>query len=181
MTPIILALVFIGFILFVVIAGQPNEFVVSRQITIAAPPELVFPHINELRNWEAWNPWADQDPNCKMTYDGPSTGVGASYSWSGNKIGAGRNSITESRLNELVRFRLEFQKPMVATNTAEFTFQAGGEKTILTWTMSGKRNVPGKLFGLLLNCDKMCGNQFDKGLAKLKSLVEARPAAMASA
>ena len=182
MTPIILALVFIGLILIVVIAGQPNEFVVSRQITIDALPELVFPQINELRNWEAWNPWGNLDPNCKMTYDGPFAGVGASYSWSGNnKIGMGRNTITESRHNELVRFRLEFQKPMAATNTAEFTFQPYDGKTVVTWTMSGKRNVPGKLFGLLLNCDKMCGDQFDKGLAKIKSLVEARPASLASA
>jgi Polyketide cyclase / dehydrase and lipid transport len=133
MTPIVLALVFIAIILIVVIAGQPSEFAVSRQITIAAPPELVFPHVNELRNWEAWNPWGTLDPNCKMTYDGPPAGVGASYSWSGsNKIGAGCNTITESRRNELVRFRLEFQKPMVATNTAEFTFQPSGEKTVVT-------------------------------------------------
>lgn len=181
MTPILLALVFIGLILIVVIAGQSNEFVVSRQITVAAPPELVFPHINQLRNWEAWNPWGSIDPNCKMAYDGPAAGVGASYSWSGNnKIGAGRNSVIESRLNELVRFQLEFQKPMAATNIAEFTFQPCGEKTLVTWTMSGKRNIPGKLFGLILNCDKMCGNQFEKGLAKIKSLVEARPAVMAS-
>jgi Polyketide cyclase / dehydrase and lipid transport len=182
MTPIILALVFIGLILIVVTAGQPSEFAVSRQITIAAPPELIFLHVNELRNWEAWNPWASLDPNCKMTYDGPSAGVGASYSWSGStKIGAGRNTITESRHNELVRFRLEFQKPMVATNTAEFMFQPSGEETVVTWTMSGKRNVPGKLFGLLVNCDNMCSNQFDKGLAKIKSLVEARPASLANA
>ena len=182
MIPIVLALVFIGILLIVVVAGQPGEFVVSRQITMAAPPDLVFPHINELRNWEAWNPWGSLDPNCKMTYEGPSAGAGASYSWSGNnKIGAGRNTITESRHNELVRFRLEFQKPMVATNTAEFTLRPNGEHTVVTWTMSGERNVSGKLFGLLLNCDKMCGDQFDKGLAKIKSLVEARPVSLATA
>lgn len=174
MLPILLALAVIALILIIVIVGQPNEFVVSRKITIAAAPDRVFPRVNELRNWDAWNPWGNLDPNCKMTFDGPPGGVGASYSWSGNnKIGAGRNTITESSPNERVRFRLEFRKPMVATNTAEFTFQLDGRKTIVTWTMSGKRNFPGKLFGLVLNCDKMCGDQFDKGLAKMKSLVEA--------
>ena len=81
----------------------------------------------------------------------------------------------------MVRFQLEFKKPMVATNTVEFIFQPHGGKTMVTWTMSGKRNVPGKLFGLVFNCDKMCGNQFDKGLAKLKSVVETRPASLATA
>jgi hypothetical protein len=181
MLPILLALAFIGLILIVVVLGQPNEFFVSRQVTIAAPADQIFPHVNELRNWEAWNPWAPLDPNCKMTYQGPPSGVGASYSWSGNnKIGAGRNTITESQPNELVRFRLEFQKPMTATNTAEFTFEPDGANTVVTWTMSGKCNLPGKLFGLILNCDKMCGNQFEKGLAKMKSLVEATPSVLAA-
>ncbi|HXC35615.1 MAG TPA: SRPBCC family protein [Candidatus Acidoferrales bacterium] len=181
MLPIILALVFIALILIVVVLGQSNEFTVSRQIRINAPAEQIFPYVNELRNWEAWNPWAPLDPNCKMTYNGPPAGVGASYSWSGNnKIGAGRNTITESRPNELVRFRLEFLKPMTATNTAEFTFDPDGANTVATWSMSGKRNFPGKLFGLVLNCDKMCGDQFDKGLAKMKSLVEAKPTALAA-
>lgn len=181
MLPIILALAFIALLLIVVVAGQSNEFVVSRQIKINAPAEQIFPLVNELRNWEAWNPWGSLDPNCKMTYDGPPSGAGASYSWSGNnKIGAGRNTITESSPNEFVRFRLEFSKPMVATNAVEFAFQTRGADTLVTWTMSGKRNFPGKLFGLVLNCDKMCGDQFEKGLAKMKSSVEARPAAMAA-
>jgi Polyketide cyclase / dehydrase and lipid transport len=179
MLPIILALAFIALILIVVVVGQPNDFAVSRQIRIAAPREQVFPHVNELRNWEAWNPWGALDPNCQMTYSGPPAGVGASYAWSGNnKIGAGSNTITESRPYELVRFRLEFLKPMAATNTAEFRFQDDNGQTLVTWTMSGKRNLSGKLFGLILNCDKMCGDQFDKGLASIKSLVEGAPRSM---
>jgi Polyketide cyclase / dehydrase and lipid transport len=174
MLPIVLALAFIALILIVVAAGQPTEFMVARQMKIRATAEEIFPHVNELRNWEAWNPWGSLDPNCKMTYDGPSAGVGASYSWAGNnKIGAGRNTITESKSNEFVHFRLEFLKPMAATNTAVFTFQPEGANTVVTWTMCGKRSFPGKLFGLVLNCDKMCGDQFVKGLVKMKSLVEA--------
>jgi Polyketide cyclase / dehydrase and lipid transport len=180
MLPIVLALAFIALILIVVVAGQPGDFVVSRRIKIRAPAEQIFPHVNELRNWEPWNPWGKLDPNCHMTYSGPPAGVGASYAWSGNnKVGAGRNTITESVPNELVRLRLEFRKPMTATNTAEFTFQPDGDNTVVTWTMSGKNSFAGKLFGLILNCDKMCGNQFDKGLASIKSLVEAKAGELA--
>jgi len=173
MLPILLALAFIALILIIVVAGQPNDFAVSRQIKIGAPAEQIFPHVNELRKWEAWNPWGNLDPNCQMNYSGPPAGVGASYSWSGNnKIGAGRNTITGSQPNEFVRFQLEFLKPMTATNTVNFTFQPDGRDTIVTWSMSGKRDCPGKLFGLVLNFDKMCGGQFEKGLAQIKSLVE---------
>jgi hypothetical protein len=175
MLPILLALAFIVILLFIVFIGQSDEFVVARRTQISAPPERIFPHVNELRNWEPWNPWQKLDPNIQMTYDGPAAGVGASYAWSGNnKVGAGRNTITDSRPNNLVRLRLEFIKPMAATNTAEFTFQPEGSQTVVTWSMSGNRNGCSRAFGLLMNFEEMCGKQFDKGLAQLKSVVESK-------
>ncbi|HTR41129.1 MAG TPA: SRPBCC family protein [Pseudomonadales bacterium] len=173
MLPILLALVFIALLIVIVITGQPDEFAVTRRIKINAPAGSVYPQVNELRNWEAWSPWARLDPNCKMVYDGPPGGVGASYSWSGsNKVGVGRSTVTQSVPNELVRFRLEFQKPMVATNTVEFTFRSDDGQTTVAWAMSGKNNLAGKIFGLFVNCEKMCGKQFDQGLAQMKSVVE---------
>ena len=62
---------------------------------------------------------------------------------------------------------------LTATNLAEFTFQPDGLQTVVTWAMSGKNNFMMKLFGLFVNCDKMVGCQFEKGLANLKSVVEA--------
>ena len=175
MLPILLALAFIALLLIIAVAGQPDDFVVSRRTKMTAPPAQIFSRVNELRNWEAWNPWGKLDPNCRMTYEGPPAGVGASYAWAGNnKVGTGRITITESRADELVRLRLEFLKPMVATNTADFTFQPDGSQTVVTWAMSGKNSWGGKVFGLFMNCEKMCGKQFEKGLAQMKSLVEAR-------
>jgi hypothetical protein len=179
MLPILLALAFIVILLAVVVVGQPTEFGVSRRTKINAPAGQVYPHVNELRNWEEWSPWAKLDPNCKMTYDGPPAGVGASFAWAGsNKVGAGRNTITQSVPDQLVRLKLEFLKPIVATNTAEFSFQSDGSQTIVTWTMLGKNSFGGKVFGLLMNCEKMCGNQFEKGLANMKSVVEANKTAV---
>lgn len=172
MLPILLALVFIALIVFIVFIGQPDDFVVLRRATIAASPDRIFPHVNELRKWEAWNPWQKMDPTCRPTYSGPAAGVGASHEWTGKKVGAGRSTITDSRPNQLVRLRLEFLKPMVATNTVDFTFQTEGSETVVTWSMSGTCNGSSKVCGLLMNFDKMCGSQFEKGLAYMKSAVE---------
>ena len=175
--PILIGLAAIIGLFIVIVASRPSDFNVTRSAAIAAPPEQVFPYVNELRNWEAWNPWGNLDPNCRMTYDGPPAGVGASYTWAGNsKVGEGRNTITESRPSELVRFRLEFARPVKATNIAEFTFQPEGDETIVSWTMSGKHNFIGRAFGLVVSCDQMLGGQFEKGLAQMKSLVEAAAA-----
>jgi hypothetical protein len=82
-------------------------------------------------------------------------------------------TIAESRAHEFIRLKLEFNKPMKATNTAEFTFKSDGPQTVVTWTMTGKANFARKAIGLLMNLDKMIGCQFEEGMANLKSLSEA--------
>lgn len=173
MLPILLAIAFIAVLFIVVIAGQPGEFKLSRSTKIPAPPEQVFPHVNDLHKWEAWSPWAKLDPNAKNSFSGPDAGAGAAMAWEGNcKIGVGKMTITESQPGRIIRFRLDFEKPMKATNTAEFTFLPDGGQTCVTWSMAGKNSFGGKMFGLLMNCEKMVGGQFEQGLANLKSLVE---------
>ena len=174
MLPILLALAFIAIIFFIIIAGRPDEFVVSRSTIISAPPEKVFPHVNDLHAWEAWSPWAKMDTNAKNAYEGAASGVGAAMSWDGNKkVGAGRMTIVESAPNGLIRIKLEFLKPFKATNTAEFTFKPDGNQTAVMWSMSGKNNFFFKAFGLFVNCDKMIGGDFEKGLAAMKAVTEA--------
>jgi len=173
MLPVLFALALVGILFIVVIAGRPDEFTVMRFTKIAAAPEKVFPHVNELKKWDAWSPWAKIDPNCKMTYGGPPAGVDASYSWVGNnKVGAGRLTVTESLPGNLIRLRLEFLKPFKATNTAEFKFTPEGGQTFVTWSMTGKNNFFFKVFGLFMDCDSMVGKDFEKGLASLKSVAE---------
>jgi len=160
-------------LLFIIIALRPAEFTYVRSAKIAAPPEKVFPHVNDLHQWQAWSPWAKLDPNSKSTFTGPGTGVGAAMAWAGNnKVGEGKMTIIESRPGELIRIRLEFLKPMQATHTAEFTFKAEGSLTVLKWAMSGRNNFMGKAFGLFVNCDKMIGGQFEQGLASLNAVTK---------
>jgi hypothetical protein len=174
MLPILLAIVFIALIFFIVIAGQPDEFTISRATTISAPPEKIFPRVNDLHQWEQWSPWAKLDPNARNSFAGPENGIGATMTWAGNKkVGEGRMTITESLPSDLIRLRLEFFKPFKATNAAEFSFSARNPQTRVTWSMTGKNNFMGKVFGLFVNCDKMIGGDFEKGLASLKSIVEA--------
>jgi len=156
-----------------IVALQPSDFRVTRSAAIAAPPEAVFSQVNDLHRWEAWSPWAKLDPAAKSTYEGPAAGVGAAFSWAGNnQVGEGRMTITESRPNDLIRMNLEFIKPIKATNITEFTFKPEGNLTVVAWTMSGKNNFISKAIGLFMDCEKMVGGQFEKGLAQIKSIAE---------
>jgi uncharacterized protein YndB with AHSA1/START domain len=160
--------------LFVVfVALQPAEFRVSRSATVAAPPAEVFPQVNDLHNMNAWSPWLEPDPNIKLTYDGPDAGPGAAFSWNGNsQVGEGRLTIVDSRPPELIRMKLDFVRPFKSTADTEFTFQDEGGKTLVTWTMTGRKIFLTKLFGLFMSMDRMIGGNFEKGLAKMKARVE---------
>jgi uncharacterized protein YndB with AHSA1/START domain len=173
---ILLVLVLIVVGLSVVIARRPSDFRIERTAVIAAPPSAVFAQVNDFHQWAAWNPWGKMDPTMKQTYEGAPAGVGAVYTWAGNReVGEGRMTITESRPNDLIRVRLEFLKPFANTSTAEFTFRPQGDQTAVTWRMTGTNNFMAKAFHLVMNMDKMIGGQFDKGLADMKATVEAAP------
>ena len=172
---IILYLLIAAVVVFViVVAMQPADFHVTRSATINAPAAGVFAQINDFHLWEAWSPWAKIDPACRNTFEGPTAGAGAKFSWAGNKkVGEGRMAILESRAGELIRIHLEFLKPFKATNTTEFVFKPQAGQTVVTWSMFGKNNYVSKAFSLFVNCDKMIGGDFEKGLANLRAVAEA--------
>ena len=166
-----IAVLVVGFL--VVVAMQPSEFRVTRTATIAAPAPAVFAQVNDLHHWEAWSPWGKIDPAMKETFAGPPAGIGAIYTWSGNKeVGEGRMTITQSRPSELIQLDLEFVRPFAGTCAVEFDFKPQGDQTAVTWTMAGKNNFMAKAVGLFMDCDKLIGGQFEQGLAQMKSVVE---------
>ncbi len=173
---ILIALVVIVVVLLIVIAMRPDDFRYTRSATIAASPAAIFEQVNDLHKFQTWNPWAKIDPNAKNTFSGPPAGMDSAFSWEGNnEVGAGTMTVIESKPGELVRFRMDFKMPMEATSTAEFTFKPEGDKTVVSWSMYGKNTFMGKAIGLVMNCDKMCGDQFIKGLENLRGIVEGTP------
>ena len=157
-----------------VVAMQPAEFRVVRTATISAPAADVFARVNDFHNWEAWSPWAKRDPAAKNSFDGPSAGTGAILRWAGNQeVGEGSMTITESRPSDLIRIKLEFVKPLAGTSNVEFTFKSEGDQTAVMWSMVGQNGFIGKALCLFMNMDKMIGGDYEKGLAQMKSVVEA--------
>lgn len=158
----------------VVVALQPSDYRVERSTTIAAQPADIFPNINDFRKWEAWSPWAKLDPNAKVTFEGPEQGAGAVMTWSGNdKVGEGKQTILDSKPDDLIRTKVEFVKPFVGSTNAEFAFKPDGGATQVTWAMYGHRGFMDKAMCLVLNGTKMMSDDMDKGLANLKSVVQA--------
>ncbi len=174
---IVIAIVAVLMIAFLAYAAtKPDTFSIQRSININASAENIFPLINDFHQQSRWSPF-DKDPNMKTVYSGPDSGVGATYEWDGNKdVGKGRIAITASSPNTKAVMQLDMIKPMQATNEVVFTLQPQGDATQVTWLMHGRQTFPFKVMGtimdLFVDCDKMVGNDFEKGLNKLKTLAE---------
>lgn len=151
---------------------QPDEFRVERSATINAPAEKIVAHIDDFHQWSAWSPWEHLDPAMQRTFTGAPTGKGSIYEWSGNSdVGQGRMEILDATPDK-VAIRLDFYKPMEASNIAEFALQPKGDATDVTWAMYGPMPFISKVMCVFLDMDKMIGPDFETGLASLKKVSE---------
>jgi len=159
--------------LLVYAATRPDILRVERSATIAAPAGRIFPHIAELRAWGAWSPWEKKDPAMTRAFEGPASGKGAIYAWSGNKnVGSGRMEITQATPPDRIVIKLDFLTPFEAHHTAEFALEPQGDATRVVWVMHGPQSYFSRLMGIFMNMDRMIGNDFEAGLASLKALAE---------
>lgn len=152
---------------------QPDTFAVQRSTTLQAPPDRAFVLINDFHRWAEWSPWEHLDPAMKATHTGPASGPGAVYEWDGNQaVGAGRMEITAAQPAERVQIKLDFLRPFEGHNTTVFTLAPQGAATAVTWTMTGPMPFVSKLMSVFVSMDKLIGQDFEAGLAKLKVAAE---------
>ena len=179
LTKIFIGIAVVVVVFVVIVAMQPSQSTITRSMTMPVAANQVFAQVNDFHNWQAWSPWAKMDPDAKNAFEGPPSGVGAGFSWSGNnKVGEGRMTIAESKPSEMIRIKLEFIKPFANVCDTLFTFKPEGNQTTVTWTMTGPRPFMAKMFCLFVNVDKMVGGQFEQGLAGMQ--VAAQKAASAT-
>jgi uncharacterized protein YndB with AHSA1/START domain len=150
-----------------------DTFRVERSALVDASPEVLFAAVNDFRRWTDWSPYETMDAQLEKTYSGPDHGEGAVYAWVGKKAGSGRMEIVTSEPSSRIVIQLDFSKPFVAHNTAEFSFEKQGTRTRVTWAMYGPVTLMSKVMGLFFSMDKLVGPQFEEGLANLRTVAEA--------
>jgi hypothetical protein len=154
-------------------ATLPKAYSVSRSTSIDAPPERIFPLINDIKRFNEWNPFAKQDPTIVISYNGPQSGKGAAYSWdSKGKAGKGSLAITAAASPSRVNMRLDMEKPMEGHPNVVFALEPKGTATEVSWTMAGPNPYINRIFGTIFNMDKIIGGIFAAGLSDLKVLAE---------
>ena len=149
----------------------PATYHVERSIIIEKPAQEVYPHVANLHNWTAWNPWTASDPTVKYTISGSGHEPGSVWAWNGEAVGIGTLTIQELHPEEKIVSRLAFKEPQMFESDDIWNFEETAEGTRVTWINEGKLDYPiDRVFGLFL--DSTLGPDFEKGLAKLKEVAE---------
>ncbi|GAA4874760.1 SRPBCC family protein [Serinicoccus chungangensis] len=153
----------------------PLPYATSRSILVQAPPERIFTELVDFRRWRDWSPWEALDPRMHRSYSGPKSGVGSEYAWDGStKAGAGSMRITGAQAPRSVQIDLHFEKPFPTDNDIRFDLvpQPEQDRTLVTWSMSGRHTGVMRVLGRVMSMDRLVGKDFERGLARLKDLAE---------
>jgi effector-binding domain-containing protein len=165
---ILLVVVLVVGLLYVVM--QPSDYDVKRSHIIKAPLATVFNTVNDLKTWEKWGPWHDEDSTIVVTYGEKTIGVGANDSWT-SKQGPGKMKTVAVEENKSIHQVLQFGDYEPTDIYWEFKETETG--TEITWRMQeSKAPFFFKLFAAFSGgWDAMFGEMEAKGLENLDNVI----------
>ncbi|MEV8465913.1 SRPBCC family protein [Fluviibacterium sp. DFM31] len=150
----------------------PHRIEASRSIVINAQADQIFPHLDSHLAVSEWSPWIDRNPDARIRFEGPTSGVGARMSWISDdpNLGDGAQVITSITDNQWVARSVEYGDWDLAT--ASFLLESEGGGTRVTWSFSTDAgfNPVSRWIGLVV--DDWVAAELDLGLARLKRMVE---------
>jgi effector-binding domain-containing protein len=159
-------------VILILLAGLflPRNGHIESEVTIKASPKIVFDQVNTLKNWENWSPWLDADSSMKISYAGPDSGKGATYSWTSEHSGDGKLIITSSEPEKKIEALIDFGVQGKATTT--WTFDSAEIKgTHLTWAFDNSDMGYFERYFMILFRKNML-TTFNRGLHRIKNISE---------
>ena len=177
LTRLILGLI----VLLVMLAGVglalPRNVTIARSVVINAPESLVFSHLENLRSFNEWSPFATRDPQLQARFAGPESGKGARIDWTSSKrsVGDGSMEITASNPNRRIDLDVNFhgQKGKSFYNVAP---AGSGSKVTWGFQYETDANPLTRWRGLT---DRRFGAELGDGLRKLEEIIESERRPMA--
>ena len=153
-------------------AMKPATLTLERAIDVHAPPERIFPLIDDLRRWPEWPADADE-AKAARAYGPITAGKGATAEWVGTgNAGTGRMEIAESTAPSRVTVVVDFKKPFAAHNVNDFSLERRGDGTRVTWSWRGTNVFVLKVMSVFVSPDRIMGKHFEAGLEALKKRAE---------
>ncbi len=156
------------------IATLENSYDVTRTKIIKAPVQVIYNNVNDYKNWSDWSPWIEKEPTVNLTFGEKTSGEGATHSWKGDIIGEGNMETLETKANESINQKIAFIKPFESESDIYWNFKPVEGGTEVTWGMKGDMDFMFRAAMVFQGgMDKQIGPDFERGLFKLDSVVQA--------
>lgn len=159
------------FLLILIIGGSiyvatlNAEYNIKSTRIIKAPIEVVFEEINDFKNWKNWGPCLEMDSSIVASYPEITSGVGASYTWTG-KEGIGSMKTISFIPNKEIIQQIDFGSG--STPEVYWEFNAVENVTEVTWGMRGKNSFSEKIYWLYKGgIEKNMTPMYNRGLELL--------------
>jgi hypothetical protein len=160
---------------FIVALFVKKEYSVEREVVIAKPKQDVFAYIKLLKNQNEFSKWAKMDPEMVKTFKGEDGTVGFVSAWDSKKddVGAGEQTIAKITEGERIDYNLHFIRPFESDQTCYLSTEAAGDNgTKVKWGFHGTMVYPTNVLLLVMDMEKMIGDDLQTGLNNLKVILE---------
>jgi DNA gyrase inhibitor GyrI len=149
------------------IATSNGNYDVKQTKIIKVPIEVVFNEVNDYKTWKNWGPWYEEDSTIVANYPEKTSGIGASYTWTGKEGNGSMKTISLIPNKEIIQ-QIDFGTG--STPEVYWKFKKVDDRTEITWGMKGKNTFMEKVYWLTQGgIEKNMMPFYDKGLTLLDS------------
>ncbi|CAM4025713.1 GyrI-like domain-containing protein [Flavobacterium branchiophilum] len=147
---------------------NPNYVVVRTKI-IKTPRITAYQYINDLRNWEEFGSWKEDNPNMQFDYSVNSSGKGSYYNWkNGNDFG--RIETVSNKEGMLIVQKMNDNGEI---SDVFWQFKDTLGKTKITFKNIGKMGFSNKIFtGIQGGIDHVVGTIFERSLENVNRILD---------
>lgn len=171
---------FFLFLIFIIggaiyIATLENKYVIEKEQSIAAPPEMVFNQLNQLKNWEDWAVWLEDESKVGISYEEITKGTEAKMSWNGtNGLDGNLTNLDVHPTDSLTQQLIVHNASAKSKNTLQWQVKPTKEGTHLTYKISGERGFTEKAMQLIKNTafSTKLEKAFSKSIQKLEASLD---------
>ncbi len=152
-----------------------KDYTITRSIVINKPKTEVFNYVKYLKNQNNYSKWAKMDPNMKQEFRGTDATPGFISAWDSEdgNVGKGEQKITSIQEGKRINYEIHFIKPMEGLAPAYMaTDSIAPNQTKVTWTFEEHMTYPFNFMCLIMNVEKMIGDDLQTGLNNLKTILE---------
>lgn len=151
----------------------PKKISVRSTQFIQASRQQVFDQLRFMKNFPAWSPFRQQDPEQQFEISGPDGEVGATFSWVGVKEKSrGSQQVVGISGTESLKIQCSITEPFQSNPTFSYTLSDKDGGVELVQDFEVEMPVPANVFGMLMGLQKNIAATNQQGLNLLKQVTE---------